>query len=137
MDNISVLLFWGFIMFILPRMLRRQEKKKTPPEQPREYPPQNTRPAKPGAGQKAEDFWLTWGLPEREPEEGPMLAAPTAVQAEQVKSRVSLKNKAKPQIVSEKKRAETALSRAELRRGILLAEILGKPRALKPYDGSL
>jgi hypothetical protein len=66
-----------------------------------------------------------------------MLAAPTAVQAEQVKAGYRLRIRQNLKLFQKKKRAETALSRAELRRGILLAEILGKPRALKPYDGSL
>lgn len=132
MDNISFLIFWGFIIFVLPRILGKNQKK----GKRFEYPDEKVDNNKTEEAKESDNPWLTWGLPERAqlPEEQrPVVANGNTYgvipkqesQKKATKTKIVLEEKAKPR---------QRLSHSDLKRAVILSEVLGKPRALKPYN---
>ncbi|NCD09486.1 MAG: hypothetical protein EOL98_08680, partial [Negativicutes bacterium] len=61
MDNISFLIFWGLIIFVLPRIFGKNQKK----GKRYEYPDERVDDTKTEEATESDNPWLTWGLPER------------------------------------------------------------------------
>lgn len=132
MDNISFLIFWGLIIFVLPRIFGKNQKK----GKRYEYPDERVDDTKTEEAKESDNPWLTWGLPERAqlPEE----QRPIAVNGntyELVAKKESQKKPTKAKtVLEEKAKARQRLTHSDLKRAVILSEVLGKPRALKPYN---
>ena len=132
MDNISFLIFWGLIIFVLPRIFGKNQKK----GKRYEYPDERADDTKTEEAKESDNPWLTWGLPERAqlPEEQRPVAA-NGNTYELVPKKESQKKPTKAKtVLEEKAKARQRLSHSDLKRAVILSEVLGKPRALKPYN---
>ena len=132
MDNISFLIFWGFIIFVLPRIFGKNQKK----GKRFEYPDEKVDNTKTEEAKESDNPWLTWGLPERA--QLPEAQRPVAVNGtayELVPQKESRKKPTKTKnVLEEKAKPSQRLSHSDLKRAVIFSEVLGKPRALKPYN---
>ena len=132
MDNISFLIIWGLIFFVLPRMFGKKNKK----TKPYNYPDENMNNVEVEKTQDDANPWLTWGLPQEEPLDVAKPVAVPVVEKSVLKQNRSERLTQQNVITAAMKndKPKKKFSHDEIRRGIVLAEILGKPRALKPYN---
>ena len=132
MDNISFLIVWGLIIFVLPRIFGKNQKK----GKRFEYPDEKVDNTKTEEAKESDNPWLTWGLPERA--QLPEVQRPVAMNGtayELVSKQESQKKATKAKtVLEEKAEPRQRLSHSDLKRAVILSEVLGKPRALKPYN---
>lgn len=131
-----------FAIFLLPEIVKIFKKKNTkkyeyPDEQPYETPKDdyNEPHDEPQAPQKQPDLWdiLTGRANYQQPE-------PQAVAIEEVVEEAPKPKKAEEQaavMLQATPRSGVKLSAKSAARGLIMAEILGKPRALRPIEREL
>ncbi|HIU63464.1 MAG TPA: hypothetical protein IAB06_00270 [Candidatus Avacidaminococcus intestinavium] len=136
MDSIIIVIVWVIVSFVLPKIFGAKK-----PQKPYEYPDETSenQEAK-NQDIETEAPWYTWGLPEEaEPqaEELPLkqpenVAMPAKALLKRVKPAASISaNKERTVIFTEK--TKKPLNKQDLKRGLIMAELLGKPRSLNPY----
>lgn len=135
MDNILFLIVWGLFIFVLPNVFGKKNKK----DKPYEYPDEKIETSSTAKTEENDSPWLTWGLPEPKLQETeaklkeeitPVSEYMSALKRiKQEKQVQQFPTAAAAKIVRPKKR----LTRHDLRRGVIMTEVLGKPRALNPY----
>lgn len=129
MEKIPFLIIWGLLIFVLPRVF---SKKKT--EKRYDYPDEDQTTMNTEGKSQEEKPWFTWGLPEAEKVEEVKPVVFAEKDVEQVPKTQMLQSKKEVIIVKNKKTGGRRISYRELARGMVMSEILGKPRALKPYS---
>jgi len=129
MDKIPFLIIWGLLVFVLPRIFGKKKTKKQ-----YDYPDEGTNTMNTEGTSQEEKPWFTWGLPEEEKAEEvrPVVLAEKVV--EQVPKTQLPQPKKEMLTVKIKKAGGRKVSYREVARGMVMAEVLGKPRALKPYS---
>ncbi|MGL5207496.1 MAG: hypothetical protein ACRC8T_08320 [Acidaminococcaceae bacterium] len=136
MDNILFLIVWGLFIFVLPNVFGKKNKK----DKPYEYPDEKTETSSPVKTKENESPWLTWGLPEPKLQEKEIKVKEEAKEVSEYMSALKRIKQEKPReqsavaSVVKNVRPKKRLTYQDLRRGIILAEVLGKPRALNPYN---
>lgn len=136
MDNILFLIAWGLFIFVLPNVFGKKNKK----DKPYEYPDEKTETSSPVKTKENESPWLTWGLPEPKLQEKEIKLKEEAKEVSEYMSALKRIKQEKPReqsaaaSVVKNVRPKKRLTYQDLRRGIILAEVLGKPRALNPYN---
>ena len=136
MDNILFLIVWGLFIFVLPNIFGKKNKK----DKPYEYPDEKIENSSPAKTKESDSPWLTWGLPEPKQKQ-------TEVQVKEEINPASEYMSALKRIRQDNPTQKTAaaavvknvgpkkrLTRDDLKRGVIMAEVLGKPRALNPYS---
>ena len=136
MDNILFLIVWGLFIFVLPNIFGKKNKKNKPYQYPDEKIDTSTS-AKPN---NTDSPWLTWGLPEpKRPEAEAQVQEEITPASEYMSAlkRIRQENPAQQKAaaaVVKNVRPRKHVTRDDLRRGVIMAEVLGKPRALNPYN---
>ena len=132
MDNIPFLIIWGLVIFVLPRVFGKKKPKKQ-----YDYPDQESNTMNTESTSQEEKPWFTWGLPEEEQVEEfkPVVFAENEV--EQVPKTKMPQPKREILTVKNKKAGGRRVSHREIVRGMVMSEVLGKPRALKPYSDEI
>ena len=126
------------------------------PDQPYEYPDEQRDKTEAQVPNEDERPWYTWGLPEEEKEMQPEPKVEPKVEPNSVFMEQLKKSKQKVTVVGRdrafsgrdmadnlsvktphyntKSKVAAGLKLRDIRRGVIMAEVLGKPRALKPYS---
>ena len=134
MDNILFLIVWGLFIFVLPNIFGKKNKK----DKPYEYPDEKVDTAATAKTKNSESPWLTWGLPEKKQQEPEMQKEVTTTSEymsalKRIRQEKPVQQPAAPFAVKDV-RPKKRLTCNDLRRGVIMAEVLGKPRALNPYN---
>ena len=136
MDNILFLIVWGLFIFVLPNIFGKKNKK----DKTYKYPDEKTETTTPAKAKNTDSPWLTWGLPEpKRPEAEAQVQAEITPASEYMSAlkRIRQENPAQQKAaaaVVKSVRLRKHVTRDDLRRGVIMAEVLGKPRALNPYN---
>ena len=136
MDNILFLIVWGLFIFLFLNIFGKKNNKNKLYQYPDEKIDTSTS-AKPN---NTDSPWLTWGLPEPKLQETEAQAKEEITATSDYMSALKRSRQVKPvqqtaaaavvKNVGPKKR----LTREDLKRGFIMTEVLGKPRALNPYN---
>jgi len=135
MRILPIFIIWAFVFFLLPKLLGSKKRPKQD-EIPIEQKPNAEND---GLSRTNKDFWRNWGR-----EETPMQTEPMVSENMQSEPMPSAMLKSEQQVASvetpntsdwvEKPNAwRGKLSRNAIRRGLIMKEVLGQPRALNPY----
>ena len=136
MDNILFLIVWGLFIFVLPNIFGKKNKK----DKTYKYPDEKTETTTPAKAKNADSPWLTWGLPEpKRPETEAQVKEEITPASEYMSAlkRIRQENptqKTAAAAVVKNVRPKKRLTREDLKRGFIMTEVLGKPRALNPYN---
>ena len=136
MDNILFLIVWGFFIFVLPNIFGKKNKK----DKPYEYPDEKIEKSSPAKTKESDSPWLTWGLPEPKQKQTEVQVKEEINPASEYMSALKRIKKQKQAqqstavVVVKNVRPKKRLTRDDLKRGVIMAEVLGKPRALNPYS---
>jgi hypothetical protein len=135
MRILPIFIIWAFVFFLLPKLLgsKKQQKQEGTPNE------QNPTTENNELSRTNKDFWRNWGS-----EEIPMQAEetiPENIQAEPMPSTmVKYENQAAPvekadtnDLIVKPNAWRGKVSRDAIRRGLIMKEVLGQPRALNPY----
>ena len=135
MRILPVLIIWAFVIFLLPKLLgsKKRSKQEKLPTAPAQEPGNTTDTA------SNKDFWRNWGI-----EEPPMQAenmTPKNIQSEPMSDnrlkhgrRSALAENVDALPWEEKPNAWNGkITKKAIKRGLIMKEVLGPPRALKPY----
>ncbi len=136
MDNIFFLIVWGLFIFVLPNIFGKKNKK----DKPYQYPDEKIETPSSAKTKDNESPWLTWGLPEPSQQEIEMQVKEEITPVSEYMSALKRIRQEKPvqhtvaATVAKNVPTKRRLTRDDLRRGVIMAEVLGKPRALNPYN---
>ncbi len=135
MRILPIFIIWAFVIFLLPKLLgsKKQPRQEEIPNE------QNQTTENDGLARTNKEFWRNWGR-----EEAPMQAEKMLsedMKAEPMPSTmVKYEHQAAPIAKAntsdwvEKPNAwRGKISRDAIRRGLIMKEVLGQPRALNPY----
>jgi len=135
MRILPIFIIWAFVFFLLPKLLgskKRPRQEETPNEQ-------NPTAENDGLSRTNKEFWRNWGR-----EETPMQAekmSSETIQSEPIPSTmVKYERQAAPvekintsDWVEKPNVWRGKITRDTIRRGLIMKEVLGQPRALNPY----
>jgi hypothetical protein len=135
MKILPIFIIWALVFFLLPKLLGSKKRSK------QEEIPTAQKPTAENDGLSStnKEFWRNWGR-----EATPMQAENQTSENMQSEPMPSTMLKHEPQAVSVEK-ANTSdwvekpnvwrgkISRSAIRRGLIMKEVLGQPRALRPY----
>ena len=136
MDNIFFLIVWGLFIFVLPNIFGKKNKK----DKPYQYPDEKIETPSSAKTKDNESPWLAWGLPEPSQQEIEMQVKEEITPVSEYMSALKRIRQEKPvqqtvaATVAKNVPTKRRLTRDDLRRGVIMAEVLGKPRALNPYN---
>jgi hypothetical protein len=135
MRILPIFIIWAFVFFMLPKLMGNKKRSKQD-----EVPaPQNQPAENEGLSRTNKEFWRTWGREEDQVKENSMKQESTAQEEIPV---AHTKSAGAAQAIIQREALEWKagtnawrgkLSRSTIRRGLIMKEVLGQPRALKPY----
>ena len=136
MDNILFLIVWGLFIFVLPNIFGKKNKK----DKTYKYPDEETENTTPAKAKQTDSPWLTWGLPEpKRPETVAQVQEEVKPASEYMSAlkRIRQENPAQQTAaaaVVKNVQPKKRLTREDLKHSVIMAEVLGKPRSLNPYN---
>ena len=126
---------FGIIALVVLIMSFQKNKK----DKPYEYPDEKIENSSPAKTKESDSPWLTWGLPEPKQKQTEVQVKEEINPASEYMSALKRIKKQKQAqqsaaVVVKNVRPKKRLTRDDLKRGVIMAEVLGKPRALNPYS---